>query len=390
MREPPTHALAGTPPASPPRTAPGAGRPEGTDSSGPLAMAPFLPREVRLLRGGIEESRHRVRIRVTDAEGGVLAATPEEDTPIFLRSAAKPFQALPLLEDGAERAFGVSDAELAVACGSHGGEEGHRVVVLRLLSRADAFEGDLACGPHPPSHRATAEALAREGTLPDRVHNNCSGKHAGMLLLASHRGWPQADYHAAGHPVQERMRDEVARWIGVPSASLATGVDGCGVVCFAAPLSALARGYAALKGAADAGDPGPERLVHAMVGHPFQVGGSGRLCTALLEAGKGRILAKVGAEGVYGAAWTPTPEARAARGLPAVVGIALKVEDGARRAAEVALVETLRVLGALDGSEAVEGAVAPWTRPPVPNTRGEAVAWLETVPGPSGRGGEGP
>jgi L-asparaginase II len=345
-----------------------------------------LPTRVHLVRGGVVESVHRVQVVVTDGEGAVLAATGEagELGPVYLRSAAKPFQALPLVEDGVADAFGVSDAELAVACGSHGGEEGHRVVVLRLLSRSDGHEGELACGSHPPMHPLSARALALEGASPDRVHNNCSGKHAGMLLLARHHGWAGQGYHEAGHPVQDRMRREVARWTGVEEGALSQGVDGCGVVCFAAPLAALAGAYARLKVAADQGDAGPSRIVKAMVGHPFQVAGTDRLCTALLEGGGGRWIAKVGAEGVYGAAWTPEPGGAAGDGLPPfppALGIALKVEDGARRAAEVALVETMRVLGALERAPQLEAALQPWIHPPVRNTRGETAARLEPVSG---------
>lgn len=347
--------------------------------------------EVRLVRGGLVESVHRVHAVVTDAEGRVLASCgdPEHDT--LLRSAAKPFQALPLVEDGALEAFGFGARELAIACGSHGGEPGHLSLVGEMLVRAGIVEDALACGPHAPMHGASARALAATGSSPRPIHNNCSGKHAAMLALARHHGWPLDDYHVAEHPVQVRMAAEVARWTGCPEDDLGRGVDGCGVVCFSAPLHALARGYAALMAGRDSGDPGPAAVLGAMIAHPFLVAGTGRLCTALIEAGEGSIVAKVGAEGVYGAAVRlPSGGGRggsATAAEPTVAGIAVKVEDGSRRAAEVALVAVLDAIADRFGGGGVPPrkalpdrlleAAGPWRRPPVPNTRGEAVAHLE-------------
>ncbi|TVP46883.1 MAG: asparaginase [Gemmatimonadales bacterium] len=335
--------------------------------------------KVVLRRGGIVESEHRIHGVVTDGGGTILARFGDAERPVFLRSAAKPFQAIPLVADGAADRFRLSSGELAVTCGSHGGEEGHVETVARLLDRGGFAVSDLACGSHPPMHGPSARRLQEAGTAPGRVHNNCSGKHAGMLLLARHHGWPTEGYHEEGHPVQERMAREVAHWMDLPEEAMGRGVDGCGVVCFTAPLRALARGFAALMSAGEGErDDPPEaggrgeaarRVVAAMREHPFQVAGSGRLCTALMEAGGRNLVAKVGAEGVYGAAFS---------GPRGPVGVAMKVEDGARRAVEAALVEVLRRLGALDGV-GVEGmrALDPWLHPVVANTRGEPAAVLE-------------
>jgi L-asparaginase II len=344
--------------------------------------------EVRLIRGGRVESVHRVHVAVTDAEGRVLGAAGDPWREVLLRSAAKPFQALPLVEDGAAGSLGLGPRDLALACGSHGGEVGHVGQLRDVLDRLELDETALACGPHAPMHAPSARALVDAGERPGRVHNNCSGKHAGMLALARFHGWPLEGYHEAGHPVQERVAAEVARWTGVDRAALGQGVDGCGVVCFSAPLQGLARGYAALLSGAEAGEPGPSAVVGAMVAHPFLVAGSGRLCTALIEAGAGRVVAKVGAEGVYAAAVRmdhPGGDPSPASGfLAGVVGVALKVEDGSRRAAEVALVAVLDALAERGGGagrgalpEVLLDAGAPWRRPAVLNTRGEAAAHLE-------------
>jgi L-asparaginase II len=334
---------------------------------------------VVLRRGGIVESEHRFHGVVTDAGGTILARFGDAGRHVFLRSAAKPFQAIPLVADGAADRFQLSSRELAVTCGSHGGEAGHVETVGLLLDRGGLSVSDLACGTHPPMHGPSARKMQESGTAPGRIHNNCSGKHAGMLLLARHHGWPIEGYHQAGHPVQERMAREVAHWMGLAEDAMGRGVDGCGVVCFTAPLSSLARGFAALLEAGQGAQDGrskatdreraARRVVAAMMEHPFQVAGSGRLCSALMEAGERRLVAKVGAEGVYGAAFV---------GPRGPVGVAMKVEDGARRAVEAGLVDVLRQLGALEGMQE-EGmkALDPWLHPVVANTRGEPAAVLE-------------
>ncbi|TVP55023.1 MAG: hypothetical protein EA351_11645 [Gemmatimonadales bacterium] len=319
---------------------------------------------VILRRGSIEESRHRVHAAVVEAGGRRVAECGEVARITFMRSAAKPFQALPLVEDGVVEALGIQPTELALACGSHNGEAEHVRTAERLLLRAGFDSGDLACGAHPPMAEGAAATLWRDGGEPGRIHNNCSGKHAGMLALVRHRGWDPRGYHAAGHPLQERMADEIARWTGIPRARLLEGVDGCGVVCFAVPLEAIARAMGAFVQAADAGDPGPASVLGAMTKHPRMVAGTGRLCTELIEATRGLVVAKVGAEGVYCAGVR-------GRGL----GIALTVEDGAKRAAEVALLAILDQLELLD----IEAwsRLERWKPARVRNTRGEPAAQLE-------------
>jgi L-asparaginase II len=288
-----------------------------------------------------------------------LAATGDPDRVVFYRSAAKPLQALPLVEDGVVSRLGLTAEELALCCASHNGERRHVELVRAILAKTGVPAEALACGPHPPMLSEEAEELLARGGRPERIHNNCSGKHAGMLALAVAHGWPTEGYHLADHPVQRRMLEEVARWTGLPAARIDTAVDGCGVLCFAVPLRAMALSFARFAHAAARGESAAQ-IVSAMTSHPFCVAGSGRLCTALMERTGTRLFAKTGAEGVYGAG---IPE----RGL----GVALKALDGGRRAAEVALLKALEDVGALAPDE-VE-ALAGFARPTVRNTRGEPV-----------------
>ena len=313
----------------------------------------------------MEESRHRVHLAVTDPQGRLLHAAGDPERWTFLRSAAKPFQALPLVVEGLVGGTGgITREELALCCGSHSGEAAHLQGVRNMLDRAGLTEAALECGPHPPMAPMEAEQLLRSGEGPAPIHNNCSGKHAGMLILARGKGWDPEGYRLPGHPVQERMREEVARWSGVPMGGIRLGIDGCGVSCFGLPLRAAARAFAALVVAADQGETGPRTVVESMVENPFMVAGTDRLCTEIMAMAGDRVVVKLGAEGIYAAGL---------RGEG--VGIVLKVEDGARRACEVALVSVLSALGVFSAEE--QERLAPCIRQPVPNTRGEEVAWLE-------------
>jgi L-asparaginase II len=306
-------------------------------------------------------------VAVVDAGGRAVASAGDPALVTFWRSAAKPFQAMPLVADGGADAFGLGSEELALACASHSSEAGHLEVARRMLRQVGCAESDLACGPHTPLDPAVAARVVRDGTPLTPAWSNCSGKHAGMLGSARSHGWPVVGYERAGHPVQERILDEVARWTDVPRDRVATGVDGCTTVCFALPLSAMALAYARF-GVSD--DPSARRLRDAMTAHPWLVGGTGRLCTELMAAAPGSVIAKIGAEGVYSAA------------LPAAgLGIALKVESGEMRAAGAALVGVLRqLLARFD--EAALAALAPMARldpAAIRNTRDEVTGVIRSA-----------
>ena len=318
---------------------------------------------VEVFRGAVAESWHRVHVAVVDAGGCLRASAGDPEVATFFRSSSKPIQALPLVEDGAAERFELTLAELALCCGSHAGAPAHTAAAESILARAGCDAEALACGPHAPFDNTARRALEDAGRAPGKLHNNCSGKHAGMLLLARARGWETDGYHLLEHPVQGRMLAEVARWARLPQEAVGVGTDGCGVATFALPLRHMALSYAAFAAAARAGDPGPARVVEAMTAHPEMVAGEGRLCTELSRVAGGRIFAKIGAEGVY------------CVGVPgAELGIALKVEDGSQRAVAPAILAVLRELDLI--SEDDFGRLHTFVYPGIVNTRGETVGQL--------------
>jgi L-asparaginase II len=318
---------------------------------------------VEVARGSVIESRHAVSIAVVDGNGKLRARSGDADLLTVARSAVKPMQALPLVDDGVAERYELSDQELAVCCASHNAEAHHLECVRGLLRKIGADEEALACGAHVPLGKAAADALARSGEPATPLHNNCSGKHAGMLALARYFSWPLVGYHQPEHPVQQRMLAEIARWSGMTVEEISVAIDGCGVPTYALPLHRLAAAFAGFAAAARRGAAGPARIVGALVHYPEYVAGTDRLCTDLMRTAGGRIFVKVGAEGVYLA------------GIPgAELGIALKVSDGATRASEPALLATLNALGLLTDDEM--GQLARYAEPDVLNTRGERVGTI--------------
>lgn len=315
---------------------------------------------VDVWRGDTVESQHRVHIAVAHAEHGLTASAGNPAHHSFVRSAIKMFQVLPFVEAGGVDQFQLSPEELALCTASHGGEPFHVAAARAILAKARLTEGALACGPHPPMHAATADAMKAAGEAPTRIHNNCSGKHAGMLAHAVQQQWVTNGYHRASHPVQQRILTTVAEWMGVETSAIEQAIDGCGLPTFAMPLDAVAEGCARFAAAAADGRPAPARIVSAMVSHPEFVAGTDRLDTALMRAAEGRLFAKVGAEGFYCA------------GIPAMrLGVAIKVEDGAWRAVEPALLATLHALDAISDNEL--NLLNRYAQPLIVNTRNETV-----------------
>lgn len=293
---------------------------------------------VEVTRGNAVESRHRGAAVIVDVEGHVRAAWGDVEAPVFPRSAVKPFQALALVETGAADAFGVSEKELALACASHSGLPMHTEAVAAWLDRLGLAESDLACGPHPPMDPAF------HVETPCRLHNNCSGKHTGFLTLARHLGAPLVGYEKRHHALQQRMLGALEQMTGADLTDAPVGTDGCCIPTWAIPLGNLALAWARFgvpDGLPDARAAACRRLWAAMAAYPDMIAGPGRLCSQVIRASQGRIVAKVGAEGVYCAA---LPE----YGL----GLALKIDDGAKRGAEVAVAQLLHLIGATEGLEA--------------------------------------
>jgi L-asparaginase II len=332
-------------------------------------MSAANPILVEVTRGDRVESRHRGAIAVCDANGGVVAAWGDVEAPTFPRSAFKALQALPLIESGAADAFAVGEEELALACASHSGEAMHVERVERWLTRIGCREGDLACGPHLPLHEATAHAMLRAGDRPCRLHNNCSGKHTGFLTLARHLDVSVAGYERIDHPIQVMVREAIAELCDRNPRELPVGIDGCAAPNYAIPLASLARAMARLGDRASLGAKraaAAKRILEAWKNHPRLVSGTGRACTDLIEAASGKTVVKTGAEGVYTAV---VPE----KGL----GVALKIDDGATRAAETAMARILELLGAADVSSPL---LAKHLRPAVRNWRGDIVGERTAAP----------
>jgi L-asparaginase II len=305
-------------------------------------------------------------------EGRLVASLGDPDHPetaTYLRSAAKPFQCLPLLLAGGEERYGLAPADLALICASHSGDPEHVARAADLLARGGFTVDDLLCGAHAPLGAASAERLRREGIEPTPLHNNCSGKHAGMLLACQLLGFPSRGYVERDHPLQLRILDHMAQVCRVPAESIGLGVDGCSVPAFHLPLAAAARAYAALAHPEAAGLPAGVadmadalgRVARAMGSVPEMVAGEGRFTTRLMRATGGRVVAKEGAEGFYGLA---------VRG-PVALGIALKIADGGERCRDGVVLDVLRQLGSLAAAEFAE--LADLYEPPIRNARGVLV-----------------
>jgi len=308
------------------------------------AQAGANPLVAEVTRGSMVESRHRAAVAVVDADGKVVQAWGDIERPVYGRSAIKPLQALPLIESGAADRYNVSVEEIALATASHNGEPRHVELVLAWLKRIDCDVGDLECGGHMPYHDASVEAMIRAGKKPTALHNNCSGKHAGFLCTARHLGEATRGYINFEHPVQQRILGTLEQICGIGLGDADRGIDGCGIPVIAIPLGNTAMGMARLVDtaklppvrAAAAG-----RIVAAMAQEPFLVAGTDRFCTQVMKVAGRKVVLKTGAEGVYVAALRDL-------GL----GIALKVDDGASRGAEVAMGQVLRHLGVIAEDEA--------------------------------------
>src|SRR5262245_32740292 len=335
------------------------------------------PPLVEVTRGSLVESRHRGFIAVVDGAGAVVASLGDIKTPAWFRSAAKPFQTIPVITSGAAARYGFTPRELAVITGSHSGENAHLETVLSILNKIALDESALQCGAHMPFDDASAKRLRAENSEPRALHNNCSGKHAGMLAVAKHIGEPVDNYLDPDHPIQLRIRSALARFAGAPVDEIEVAVDGCGAPVFGLSVVAMARSYARLAAARHAGiEPELTRaagaVVSAMIEYPEMVGGTrDRLDTDLMLVAKGEIISKVGAEGAH--LLGVKPNERYPKGL----GIAVKIEDGdVRRARDPVVIETLRQLGLLD--DARLAALARYARSTVFNHRKVEVGEVRT------------
>jgi L-asparaginase II len=282
---------------------------------------------LEVTRGRIVESIHCGSVAVVDSGGRLLAWVGNPQVVTYLRSSAKPLQALPFIERGGDQTFHLTSKEIAIICASHDGTDEHVEVVKGVQAKVGVQESDLLCGTHPSYHAATAEAMLKRGEQPTPNRHNCSGKHTGMLAHARMRGFPISDYVNPEHPVQKTILATLAEMCSYPAERIEIGIDGCSAPVHAMPLYNAALGFARLC------DPRSlpvdraaacRRITASMMANPFMIGGTGRFDTRLMEICSGRMIAKAGAEGymalgiIAGALGAESPG----------IGIIVKIADG--------------------------------------------------------------
>ncbi|BCR95081.1 asparaginase [Aspergillus luchuensis] len=345
-----------------------------TVSPNPLPRDP-VPGYVVTYRGNVVENRHQVHAAVTDATGRIIYAVGNPTRVTLARSAAKPAQALAVLETGALEKFDFDEADLALMCASHSSEDRHLARARAMLAKVDLQEENLRCGGHAALSESVNRAWIKRDWTPTAIANNCSGKHAGMLAGAKALGAPPAEYHCINHPLQQQVTHAVEELAGLPSDRVQWAIDGCNLPAPALPLQNLASIYARIANAANAAPtdhPSPReqalaRIFRAMAGHPELVGGDGRFCTELMQAFEGVLIGKVGADGCYAIGVRASGYTQQL-GISGALGIAVKIEDGNREVLYAAVVEILRQLQI--GTPAQLQSLEVFHQPEIRNTAG--------------------
>lgn len=339
---------------------------------------PFVPL-VELTRGSIVESVHWGALVVVDSRGRLLAGLGDPYLVMHLRSTAKPFQLLPLIEEGAVEHFSLTPEEIAIMCASHSGTDEHVAVIARLQAKMGIEEKELQCGVHPPFHEPTWQAMLQRNEAPTPNRHNCSGKHTNMLAQAVLLRASRDNYLDPQHPVQQRILHTLAEMCEISPEDIHIGIDGCSAPVFALPLYHAALGYAHL---CDPGALSPQRaqacrtITSAMTAAPFMVAGPGRFDTLVMEMGGGRVVAKGGAEGYQGIGLMPGALGPGSPGI----GIAFKIADGdpGGRARPVVAIEVLRQLGVLNDDQ-IRLCLADLAARPLKNWRGLNVGEIRPV-----------
>ena len=334
----------------------------------PRSEAPVL---VEVHRGEMVESKHRVSIAVSNVKGEMLVAEGDIFAPVYPRSAIKPLQALAMMESGAVGKFGLTAKEISLACASHNAEPDHIATVEAWLEKIGCGKEDFECGPHFPFREPQLVAFVKAGITPERIHNNCSGKHTGFLSAAKAMGCDTKGYIKYGHPIQQSVLGILEQMTGLDLAQFPRGTDGCGIPTIAIPLGNMALAFARM---ADPSDQPDRRqtacasVMKSMAAEPFMVAGTGRFCSDVMQVVGDRAIMKTGAEGVYCATL-----------IEQELGVAIKAEDGNGRAAEVALGQILKYFDILTAAE--EDALSQSLSPVVFNAEGDRTGQIRFVEG---------
>jgi L-asparaginase II len=317
---------------------------------------------VEVLRGSATESRHRGAVAILDSTGKAVRTIGDVETPVFPRSAIKPVQALPLIETGAADRHGLTVDELALSCASHRGEAVHVRKISEWLAKIGLSETDLECGAHEPLDETSRKALVRDGIGPSQIHNNCSGQHTGFLSTAQCLHEPTHGYITFDHPVQQRVTRTISDMTGLDLSRAPRGLDGCGIPSIAVSLEGLALAMARMADPSrlpDVRRAAVRHLMSAMAAAPLLVDGTAGMATAVMTLAGDAVRLKPGAEGVYCAA------------LPELgLGIAVKISDGAQRAADLVMITLLDRLNCFSGSQ--RAALERFLEPPLFNVAGVA------------------
>lgn len=293
---------------------------------------------VELTRGDLVESVHTGALAVARANGELLLSIGDLARPIFPRSAVKSMQAIPLIETGAADRYGFGGREIAISCASHSGTPAHANLAASMLARAELDASALGCGAHDPIHELSAKEMFKAGVSPTALHNNCSGKHSGMVCTCAHCGDPVKGYLDVNHPHQQRIAKVLADFCGDGFDAKRYGIDGCSAPNWAIPLKNLAKAFAQIvtgDGLSPTRRAACERIIKSCMAHSDMVAGPGRMDTEAMTALGGKLFMKTGAEGVY------------CGGFPDLgIGFALKIDDGNKRASEAVATGLIRhVLG---------------------------------------------
>jgi L-asparaginase II len=324
----------------------------------------------RAMRNNHVENLYRGDVVVVNTDQEIMMIMGDQHKRTYWRSAAKPFQAIPFLEAGGLERYGISGKELALMTSSHGGEPDHVVTAASLLAKIGFNENALRCGSAPPMHQSSMRDLLESKKPWTPFHNCCSGKHGAMLALAAMKGYDPACYDDLSHPVQQEILSVIAEITGMETETIGIGIDGCGVPIYYLPINRMAQAYALL--AIPDKHPDPKRrkalrqIVDVMTRNPWYVAGTGRLDTILMEVTEGKLLAKLGADGVY-----------CVSVMGKGIGIALKIESGDVRVIQPVIVELLTQLKLITDNERCQFQSR--LDSSIYNHRQEIIGRLETV-----------